>query len=131
MASRPIIAVVDDDESVRESLPPLLRSYGLEVLPFSSAEQFLAAGRFERISCLILDVGLPGMSGLELQKELARQRIGLPIVFITAHRRDELGTQMAGSGAVACLPKPFSEAAIITAVRAAIATRNTDATSPH
>jgi FixJ family two-component response regulator len=114
------VSVVDDDESVRESLPDLLRTCGLEAQPFASAEEFLASGSLAHTGCLILDVGMPGMSGLELQAELARRKHRIPIVFITAQSVDRIGPQVLERGAVACLFKPFSEAAILDAVNAAL-----------
>jgi FixJ family two-component response regulator len=120
-APRQLVAVVDDDESVRESLPDLLRSYGFEVCPFSSAELFLASGAAERAACLVLDVAMPGMTGPQLQQELARRRLRTPIVFITAHSDEASQARVLDRGAVACLFKPFSEGAIVQAVQAAIA----------
>lgn len=117
---RSLVSVVDDDESVRESLPELLRSFGLEVQPFSSAEAFLASGNLDRTGCLILDVAMPGMSGVELQQELVRRGQAIPIVFITAHSVDRVSSRVLQRGAVACLVKPFTEAAILEAVRAAL-----------
>ena len=119
MVTRPLITVVDDDESVRESLPDLLRSFGLEVEPFASAEAFLASGDLERTGCLILDVAMPGMTGPELQQELARRAHHLPIVFITAYADQAVRPRVMKRGAVACLFKPFSEAAILEAVNTA------------
>ncbi|MEO8114773.1 MAG: response regulator [Phenylobacterium sp.] len=117
-----LVSVVDDDESVRESLPDLLRSFGLETQPFASAEEFLASGSLGRTGCLILDVAMPGMSGLELQLELSRQKHDVPIVFITAHSVERVRPQVLKRGAVACLFKPFSETAILEAVNAALGT---------
>jgi FixJ family two-component response regulator len=115
-----LISVVDDDVSVRESLPDLLRSFGFEVAPFASAEPFLASDSVARTSCLILDVAMPGMSGPELQEELIRRQIDIPIVFITAHSDDRIVPRLIERGAVACLYKPLSEAALLEAVNAAI-----------
>jgi FixJ family two-component response regulator len=120
MVKPKLVSVVDDDESVRESLPDLLRSFGLESQPFDSAEAFLASDSVERTSCLVLDVSMPGMTGPELQQELARQRRDIPIVFITAHSIDRVRPQVLKRGAVACLFKPFSETAILEAVNAAL-----------
>jgi FixJ family two-component response regulator len=115
------VSVVDDDESVRESLPDLLRSFGLDVQPFASAEQFLASDGPARTQCLVLDVSMPGMSGLELQAELTRRGVGIPIVFMTAHEIERVRPQVLERGAVACLLKPFSERAMLDAVHAALA----------
>jgi len=117
---RRLVSVVDDDESVREALPDLLRSFGLEVQPFASAEEFLASEGLSRTGCLVLDVAMPGMSGLELQEELARQEAGIPNVFMTAYAIERVRPQVLKRGAVACLRKPFSESAILDAVRTAL-----------
>lgn len=115
-----LVSVVDDDESVRESLPDLLRLSNYDVEPYSSAEEFLAAGGPERTACLVLDISMPGMSGLELQLELARRGKTVPIVFITSHPDEAVASLVVERGAVACLFKPFSEAAILEAVGAAL-----------
>ena len=120
MATGPFVVVVDDDESVRESLPDLLREFGFEVQAFSSAESFLASDALRRTNCLILDVAMPGMSGPDLQKELTRRQLGIPIVFITAHADESVCPRLLAAGAVDCLLKPFSETALVTAVTAAV-----------
>jgi FixJ family two-component response regulator len=120
MTSNKLVSVVDDDESVRESLPDLLRSFGLKVDAFASAEAFLASDSLARTECLILDVAMPRMTGPELQQELARRKRDIPIVFITAHSDDRIRPKVLKRGAVACLFKPFSEAALLEAVNAAL-----------
>jgi CheY-like chemotaxis protein len=115
-----LVAVVDDDVSVRESLPDLLRSFGFEVAPFASAEAFLASDCQDRTSCLILDIAMAGMSGPELQEELIRRKCDCPIVFITAHSDDRIVPRLLDRGAVACLYKPLGEAALLEAVTAAL-----------
>ncbi len=120
MASRPLVSVVDDDESVRESLPDLLRELGFGVAAFSSAEAFLASSHVEETRCLILDVAMPGMTGPGLQDELKLRRKDIPIVFITAHRDDTVRPRMLERGAVECLFKPFSEDALVAALNAAM-----------
>lgn len=110
--AHPLVSVVDDDESVRESLPDLLKEFGFSVRTFSSAEEFLASDNIEKNSCLILDVAMPGMTGPELQHELARRGLRIPIVFITAHANDTIRPRLIKQGAVECLFKPFSEAAL-------------------
>ena len=117
---RRLVSVVDDDEFIREALPDLLRSFGLDASPFSSAEAFLASDSLDRTDCLVLDVNMPGMTGPELQQELARRRRDIPIVFITANNDDELCPKVLKRGAVACLKKPFSDTAMIEAVNAAL-----------
>ncbi len=118
--TRNLVSVVDDDESVRESLPDFLCSYGLEAQPFESAEAFLASDALDRTGCLILDVSMPGMSGPELQLELARLKRAIPIVFITAHSEERVRPTVLRRGAIAYLIKPFSEEAILEAVRTAL-----------
>ncbi len=121
MTEQTLVAIVDDDESVRESLPDLLRSFGLAVEAFSSAENFLAFAGLERIGCLVLDVAMPGMSGPDLQRELARAGRDIPIVFITAQPDKRLQSAVLEAGAVDYLTKPFTEDAVLGAVRSALA----------
>jgi FixJ family two-component response regulator len=113
------ITVVDDDESIRDSLPALLQSYGYQASAFESAEAFLEAGEAERTACLILDVAMPGMSGPELQQALSTSGYRIPIIFISARSQDEIWPRLQASGAIACLLKPFSENAMLEAVRLA------------
>lgn len=120
MVTRPLISVVDDDESVRESLPDLLREFGFAARAFSSAEEFLASDCLGRTSCLVLDVTMPGMSGPDLQQELARRRKEIPIVFVTARRDEGVRPRLLARGAVECLFKPFSETALLDALNAAL-----------
>jgi len=123
MVNRPLVSVVDDDESVRESLPDLLRELGFAAEAFASAEAFLASQSVTHTSCLILDVALPGMSGPDLQQELTRRQREIPIVFITAQGDDTLRPRLLARGASACVFKPFSEAALMEALTAALRTR--------
>jgi FixJ family two-component response regulator len=120
MPSSCLVSVVDDDESVRESLPDLLRQFGFAAQAFSSAEAFLVSDVVSETSCLLLDVALPGMSGPDLQQELTRRRRTIPIVFITAYGAGSVGSRLLARGAVRCLVKPFSEAALLDAVSAAL-----------
>jgi len=120
MAKRSLVSVVDDDESVRESLPDLLREFGFEAKAFASAEEFLASGYIEQTRCLILDIAMPGMSGQDLQEELTRRRQKIPIVFITATGDETVRPLVLERGAVECLFKPFSEAALLGALKAAL-----------
>ena len=117
---RSLVAVVDDSESVRESLPDLLEQVGFAVRAFESAEAFLASEAGNDVSCLILDVGLPGMSGPDLQQELRRRGKAIPIVFITAQGDKSLRPRLIAAGAVACLFKPFSDMALFGAVNDAL-----------
>jgi FixJ family two-component response regulator len=123
MRKRPLVSVVDDSESVRESLPDLLQQIGFTVQAFASAEEFLASNAADETNCLILDVGLPGMSGPDLQQELTRLGRAIPIVFITAQGDKSLRPRLLAAGAVACLFKPFSDTALVEAVEAAVGTR--------
>src|SRR5580658_2464161 len=104
-----LIAIVDDDESIREATTNLLKSYRFRAAAFSSAEEFLNSSLVEKTKCLLLDLAMPGMSGLELQRRLAAERRRIPIIFITAHVSPEVRAQALREGAVAFLPKPFNE----------------------
>ncbi|HEY0097939.1 MAG TPA: response regulator [Pyrinomonadaceae bacterium] len=119
IVSTPLISVVDDDESVRESLPDLLREFGFAAQTFSSAEEFLASDFIGQPKCLVLDIAMPGMTGPDLQQELARRRQEIPIIFITAHADETVRPRMIERGAVECLFKPFSETALLEALNAA------------
>jgi FixJ family two-component response regulator len=121
-----LLSIVDDDESVRESLPDLLRQFGFATEAFSSAEAFLASKAVDRTDCLILDVAMPGMSGPDLQRELMRRQLTIPIVFITARSDEETRSRVLTQGAVACLLKPFSQAALLEALNVALGTRLDD-----
>lgn len=123
MVVRPLVSVVDDDESVRESLPDLLQEFGLAAQTFASAEEFLASGRMGETQCLILDVAMPGMTGPDLLRELRRRRIGIPVIFITAHGDHTTGPRLIEQGAVACLLKPFSDTALREALDTALRAR--------
>ena len=123
MVDRCLVSVVDDDESVRESLPDLLREFGFAAQAFSSAEEFLASDCVGRTRCLILDIAMPGMSGLDLQQELSLRRQKIPIVFITAVEDESVRPRVLERGAVECLFKPFSEAALLDALDAALRMR--------
>jgi FixJ family two-component response regulator len=120
MADLPLIAIVDDDDSVRESVRGLLRSVRFGVEAFASAEEFLSSDRASDSDCLILDVRMPGMGGLELQSRLAASHRDIPIVFITAHGDGELRSRALRAGAVDFLLKPFSEEALLSAVHTAL-----------
>ena len=122
MAERPLVSVVDDDESVRESLPDLLKEFGFAVQAFSSAEEFLASNFVCETKCLILDVAMPGMSGPDLQRELMLRRKEIPIIFITAHGGETVRPRLLEQGAVECLFKPFSDTALREALNTALRT---------
>ena len=122
MGDIPLISVIDDDESVRESLPDLLREFGFAARVFLSAQQFLASGCDDQTQCLILDIAMPGMSGLDLQRELQRRQKNIPVIFITAQRNETLRPQLLQQGAVECLFKPFSDSALLQALNLALGT---------
>ena len=117
---RLLVSVVDDDESVRESLPDLLGEFGFAARAFSSAEEFLASDCVDQTRCLILDVAMPGMSGPELQRELKLRRREIPIIFITASTDKTVRPRLLEPGAVECLFKPFSDTALLEAVNSAL-----------
>ncbi|WP_285358543.1 response regulator [Pseudomonas sp. lyk4-R2A-10] len=115
-----LVSVVDDDESVRESLPDLIKEFGFAVQAFASAQAFLASPYLDLTHCLILDVAMPGMSGPDLQRELLRRGYRIPVIFITAHSDASEQVKLLNSGAVECLFKPFSEAQLLKALSAAL-----------
>ena len=117
-----LISVVDDDESVRESLPDLLKEFGFAARSFSSAEEFLVSDCVKTTRCLILDIAMPGMSGTDLQRELRLRQDKTPIVFITAQRDEIVRSRVLEQGAVECLFKPFSDTALLDALNAALRT---------
>ena len=118
----PLVSIVDDDVSVRESLPDLLRQLGYAAEAFPSAEAFLASDRADDTRCLLLDLTMPGMSGPALQEELTRRRQGIPIVYITASDDATVRARLIARGAVDCLFKPFSEATLLEALDLALRT---------
>lgn len=120
MSERPLVGLVDDDESVRESLPDFLQAFGFDVRPFSSAKAFLASDCPEQCDCLILDVVMPEMSGPDLQQELKRQGRENRIIFISAQVNEKVRSRALDLGAVAYLYKPFSQTALLDALAAAI-----------
>ena len=115
-----IISIVDDDASVRDAIKSLLKSIGFRVEVFASAEDLLHAGHLHHTACLILDMRMPGMSGLELHRHLAAAQWRIPIIFITAHDEEEVRARALKAGVVDCLHKPFSEAALLEAIRSAL-----------
>ena len=114
-----LVSIVDDDESVRESLPDLLREFGFNSQVFSSAEEFLVSNGISRTQCLILDIAMPGMCGPELQQELKHRKVDIPIIFITARRDDTVRSRLMERGAIAFLIKPFSDTALLEALNSA------------
>jgi FixJ family two-component response regulator len=118
-----LVSVVDDDESIRESLPDLLKGFGFGVRVFSSAEEFLASDGIDETSCLVLDIAMPGMSGPELKRELVRRQITIPVIFITGRKDNALRARLLEEGAVECLFKPFSDTALLEALERALPDR--------
>jgi FixJ family two-component response regulator len=114
------VAIVDDDDSVRETLQGLLKSVGFASRVFESAEQFLGSGQRQDTGCLITDIRMPGMSGLELQARLNAEHCRIPTIFITAHGDEEMRFQALRAGAVEFLPKPFDDEVLVESVRAAL-----------
>ena len=120
MATRLLVSVVDDDESIRESLPDLLTEFGFSAQAFASAEEFLASEFLDQTRVLVLDIAMPGMSGPALQEELMARRRSIPIVFITAHADESVRQALLEAGAVDVLFKPFTESALLDAMAAAV-----------
>jgi FixJ family two-component response regulator len=117
---RALVTVIDDDQSVRESLPDLLREFGLDAESFDSAEAFLESASVGETRCLILDITMPGMSGPELQQELISRGVRIPIIFISAHADETVRTTLLDRGAVDCLVKPFSDENLRLALHTAL-----------
>lgn len=117
---RSLISVVDDDESVRESLPDLIKEFGFAAHAFTSAEEFLASDSVNRTRCLVLDIAMPGMSGLDLQRALKDRSLQIPIVFITAQKDEVLRKRALEQGAAGFLLKPFSDTALLEALNTAL-----------
>jgi FixJ family two-component response regulator len=120
VANPPMISIVDDDDSVRESLRRLMRSVGFAVNVFASAEEFLDSDRLRYTDCLILDVRLPGMDGLDLQRHLATSHSEIPIIFITSYEDDEVRARALNAGAVHYFLKPFNDEDLLDAIDAAL-----------
>jgi FixJ family two-component response regulator len=116
----PLLSVVDDDESMRESLPDLIKEFGFAARAFSSAEEFLSSGSADETSCLILDIAMPGMSGPQLHQELKRRGEDIPVIFITGQREETIRARVLEQGAAGFLVKPFSDAALLAAIKTAL-----------
>lgn len=117
---RKLVVIVDDDELIRDSLDGLMKAAGFPALAFASAEEFLNSGQQERTTCLIADIRMPGMSGLELQARLSRDNLRIPIIFITAQGDEKMRMQALRAGAVEFLAKPFDDDVLLDSVRAAL-----------
>jgi FixJ family two-component response regulator len=118
--AQPLVSIIDDDESVRESLPDLLKELGFSAEAFSSAEEFLASDHVDRTKCLILDVAMPGMTGPELHRELMHRGQPIPTIFITALKDDTVRPRLIQQGAVDCLFKPFTDDVLLEALSSAL-----------
>jgi len=115
-----MVAIVDDDDLMRSALQGLLKAVGLPAQAFGSAEEFLKSGQQRQARCLIADIRMPGMSGLELQAHLNAERCKIPIIFITAHGDEKMRMQALRAGAVEFMAKPFDDEALLESVRAAL-----------
>ena len=118
-----VISVIDDDASVRSATIDLLDSAGLNCRAFASAEAYLSSGWAERTSCLVLDVSMPGLTGIELQRKLVQLGYTIPVIFITAFPKEQLRAEAAGFEAICCLLKPYSEHELLDCIRRALAAR--------
>jgi len=116
----PKVVIVDDDTSVRQSMRRLVCAFGFEAVAFGSAEEFLASGLVDATACLVLDVRMPGMDGLELQRRLAAEQRRIPIVFITAFASDDEERRAREAGAITMLRKPVDKDALLDTLRAAV-----------
>lgn len=116
----PLLCVVDDDESVRESLPDLIKEFGFAARAFSSAEEFLSSGVVDETSCLILDIAMPGMGGLELREELKRRKREIPIIFITGQRDETVRARVLRQRVAGFLLKPFNDTDLLAAIKTAL-----------
>ena len=117
---RPLLSIVDDDESMRESLPDLIKEFGFATRTFSSAEEFLSSGSVDQSSLLILDIAMPGMTGPELYQELKRRGEKIPVIFITGQKDETIRAQVLAQGAAGFLLKPFTDSALLAAIKAAL-----------
>src|SRR5271154_5639358 len=116
-----LVAIVDDDELMRSAVGGLLKAVGLPAQEFASAEEFLNSGQQHQAGCLIADIRMPGISGLELQAKLNADRCRIPIIFITAHGDEKMRLQALRAGAVEFLAKPFDDEALLVSIRSALA----------
>ncbi len=123
MLTRELVVIVDDDPSVREALPPWLRQYGYPSRAFDSAEACLASQVLDHAGCLLLDIALPGMSGLQLHREVVGRGLRLPVIFLTGQADESVRHAALEQGAGAVLLKPFSDEALLTALTTALDAR--------
>ena len=120
MQLKHVVSVVDDDESIRRTTTLLIESFGFRAAAFESAESLLKSGQLQETSCLIVDVQMPGMNGLQLQRHLAASGYKIPIIFITAYDNKESRQQAMQAGAVAFLSKPFNDKLLLETIRATL-----------
>ena len=125
-----IVMIVDDNESIRRAARRLIKSYGFPVETFASAEDFLSSGRLHETACLVLDVQMPGLNGLELQSRLITDGHQVPIIFITAFNDENARAQALKAGALGYLVKPFEEAHLLTAINVALRRQEIGRQSP-
>jgi FixJ family two-component response regulator len=131
ISKMPLISIVDDDAAVRASMQRLISSAGFRAAVFASAEDFLRADLLQDTACLIVDVRMPRISGLELQQQLNRGNCFIPLIFITAHGDDETRTQALRAGAVGFLDKPFSGETLLSAIQAALQSSREGGSGTH
>jgi len=117
-----VVAIVDDDELIRNALDGLMKAAGFRSLAFASGEEFLNSGEVDRVACLIADIRMPGMSGLELQSELKKGQRRIPIIFVTAQGDEKMRMQALRAGAVKFLTKPLDRGVLLDSVRTALDT---------
>ena len=122
MRDAPVIAIVDDDESFREALERFLGTFAFRVRTFASGEEFLQSSELRSVACLLLDVAMPGMSGLEVQQQLQARGLRIPTVFVTAHAVDELAQHLMAAGAIEILPKPVDQQMLLRVVQSVMGT---------
>ena len=120
MRDAPVIAIVDDDESFREALERFLGTFAFRVRTFASGEEFLQSSELRSVACLLLDVAMPGMSGLEVQQQLQARGLRIPTVFVTAHAVDEVAQHLMAAGAIEILPKPVDQQMLLRLVQSVI-----------
>jgi FixJ family two-component response regulator len=130
MRSAPLISIVDDDESMRESTKGLVRSLGYQAATFASAEEFLQSDSMDSTSCLIADVQMPGLSGIDLQRSLIARGIQMPTIFITAFPEEGTRAHALMAGAIGFLGKPFSEESLLQCLDAALGSSHDKAPQP-
>jgi FixJ family two-component response regulator len=119
----PVIAIVDDDESFREALERFLGTFAFRVRSFASGEEFLQSTELPFISCLLLDLAMPGMNGLEVKQRLAARGLRIPTVFVTAHTSDDVAQTLVTADAIAILPKPVDQQMLLRLLRRAVGER--------